>query len=64
MGEELGIKIIKLSNLWEPLHLNGILEEREITEGNKGYQLREGSVPHKTLFKIKNDEIASKKPYF
>jgi hypothetical protein len=33
-------------------------------EGNKGYHLREGSVPYKALFGVKNDDIAPKNAYF
>jgi hypothetical protein len=37
---------------------------RDIMKDDKGYQLRKGSVPYKALFGVKNDDIASKKPYF
>lgn len=37
---------------------------REIMEGDKEYQLREGSVPYKALFRVENDDIGPENTYF
>jgi len=37
---------------------------REVTEGDKGYQLREESAPYKILFGAENDDIGPENTYF